>query len=314
MCATPGVHTRTSLIVALSVVLTFLAAGAMPAAAASLPAAPSRSLAVSVPPDPVPVQPGSPTRTLVRILNPTATPITVTIDGRALALGDNGRVAIGAEPDPRWSGLVNFPVGGLTIPALGYRDVPLEVHVPQHLTPDLYFIGFVVTPTATGAGSVHVINQIGSFVTIDVPGPRVRKLTGSFQVPGLVFGSAATGELRIGNVGRAAVQFWGENDQRFTPSGTFVEQRITPLLLPAGKWRFFTVRAKTSWPIGLVTMKLHVVYPGRTASETKELTFSKQVLIVSPVVPFGLLGLLLGGILLARLLVVRRRFAPAEAI
>ena len=35
----------------------------------------------------------------------------------------------------------------------------------------------------------------------------------------------------------------------------------------------------------MVKMTVHVIYPGRTDSTTKELTFSKQVIVVSPVVP-----------------------------
>src|SRR4051794_37196062 len=59
-----------------------------------------RALAVSVPPDPVAIKPGSRAKTLVRVVNPNDAPVTVTIESRALSLGDNGEVAVGGGPDP----------------------------------------------------------------------------------------------------------------------------------------------------------------------------------------------------------------------
>ena len=62
---------------------------------------------------------------------------------------------------------------------------------------------------------------------------------------------------------------------------------------------------------------MHVIYPGRTEATTKEMTFSKQVLVVSPVVPGGAAVLL--AVLLAYWFMRRRRrrrrplFAPALA-
>ena len=45
--------------------------------------------------------------------------------------------------------------------------------MPTQIGPDLYYIGFLVSPVPTVSGEVVVINQIGAFLTIDVPGPRV---------------------------------------------------------------------------------------------------------------------------------------------
>jgi hypothetical protein len=267
--------------------------GAAHALAAASPVGGPRSLAVSVPPDPVSIRSGSSAKTLARISNPTNAPAKVTVVSRALTLGDNGEVAIGAAPDPRWSALVDFPKGVLTIPAESYVDVPLTIRVPAHLQPNLYFIGFLVTPVVTSAGSLRVINQIGSFVTIDVPGPRMRKLTAIFDVPSIVLGSHVSGVLRVANVGPAAVRFWGENDTTSRPGGSYVQQRLDPSLLPSRKSRFFSVTAKPAWLVGMVKMTVHVVYPGRNESTTREMTFSKQVLVVSPVVPAGVAGLVL---------------------
>jgi hypothetical protein len=293
--ATPGALGRRRFAAVLLVLVSFLASmsSAHAATGGAKPVGGPRSLAVSVPPDPVAVKPGTSAKTLARVSNPTNAPVRVTVESRGLSLGDNGKVAVEAGPDPRWNSLVDFPKGVLTIPAEGYVEIPLTVRVPAHLRPNLYFIGFLVTPVVTASGSLEVINQIGSFVTIDVPGPRMRKLTAIFDVPSIVLGSRVNGTLRIANVGPAAVRFWGENDTTSRPGGSFVQQRLDPSLLPSQKSRFFSVTAKPAWLVGMVKMQVHVIYPGRTEATTKELTFTKQVFVVSPVVPAGVVGLLL---------------------
>jgi hypothetical protein len=293
--ATPGAPGRGFLAVLVAVSLLAATSAVNAAAAGPKPVGAARALAVSVPPDPVPIKAGSSAKTLARVVNPNDVPVTVTISGRALSLGDNGKVAVGNGPDLRWAKLVNFPTGELTIPAQSYRDVPLTIHVPGGLSPDLYFIGFLVTPIATTSGSLQVINQIGSFVTVDVPGPRVRKLTASFDLPNLVLGSHAGGTLQVANSGRSAVRFWGENDVTSSPGGSFEQRRLDPSLLPTGKSRFISVSGKPKWPVGMVTMTVHLTYPGRTEATTKELTFSKRVLVISPWVPVGLGALLVSG-------------------
>jgi hypothetical protein len=254
-----------------------------------------RALAVSVPPDPVPIKPGSRAKTLVRVVNPNAAPVTVTIASRALSLGDDGKVSVGDGPDPRWDKSVKFPTGQLTIGAQSFLDVPLTIQVPARLSPDLYFIGFLVTPIPTTAGSLQVINRIGSFITVDVPGPRVRKLAASFHLGGLSFSTRAHGTLRIANTGRAAVRFWGEEDTNSSPGGSAEQERFDPSYLPTGRHRFRDVSGKPAWPVGMVTITVHLVYPGRTEVATKELIVTKRVLVINPIVPIALAILLLLG-------------------
>ena len=249
------------------------------------PVGASRALAVSVPPDPIPAHAGASIKTAARVINPGARAVSVTITSRALSLGNNGKVTIGLAADPRWRKLVHFPSRKLTIPARSYRDIPLRIQVPLRIAPDLYFIGFLVTPHATRSGSLRVINQIGSFITVDVPGPRLRKLRATFDVPSVVFGSEVRGSLQIENIGRAAVRFWGENDISTSPGSATQQQRLEPSLLPTGTSRVISVSGKPAWPVGFVTMKVHLIYPGRTEATTKELTYSKRVLVVNAIVP-----------------------------
>jgi hypothetical protein len=250
----------------------------------------ARTLAVSVPADPVPARAGGIARTMIRVVNPSDSAVTVVIRSRALALGDDGKVAVGASPDPRWATRVDFPSGALRIPAQGYRDVPLRVHVPR-LSPDLYFVGFLVTPVAAAGGSIKVVNQIGSFVTLDVPGPRLRLLTGHLRLPSFVLGSKVNGAVRVTNLGHASVTMWGENDTSSSPGGASAQDRLGPSLLPVGRSRSIAVSGKPRWPVGIVTVTTRVTYPGRTEQSTRDLVLTRRVIVVSPWVPAALGGL-----------------------
>lgn len=251
----------------------------------------ARALAVSVPADPVPARAGDVARTMIRVVNPNDFAVSVLIRSRTLALGDDGKVSIGSGPDPRWGDRVRFPHAALRIPAQSYRNVALSIRVPR-LSPDLYFVGFLVTPVATTGGSVKVINQIGSFLTLDVPGLRLRLLTGHLHLPSFVLGSQASGEMRITNLGHAAVTLWGENDITSSPGGAFQQDRLGPSLLPVGRSRSIAVTGKPRWPVGIVTVTTRVTYPGRTASETRELVLTRRVLVISPWVPAAVGGLI----------------------
>jgi hypothetical protein len=278
-------------------------------AAPPSPATPSaaRSIAVSVPPEPTQIGPGQTSKVHVRVVNPATGPVTVAVTGRGLQFGDNGKLTMTDSPDPQWAGRVDFPAGVLTVPAQGYDDVFLTVRMPEQIDPDLYFIGFVVRPLPTSNGRVELINQIGAFVTIDVPGPRVRQLTADLHVPGfdfgpihltnLALGSMTSGQFRVRNIGHAAAQFWGWNETRSSFGGTPTQQRIDKSLLPTGRARSFAISAEPAWPIDVVTMKVYVVYPDKTETATAQIVLSKRMLVINPwvVVAAGVLFIAIAG-------------------
>ena len=120
-------------LVAATTALAALAGGS--AGAATTPSAPgARSLAVSVPPDPVAVAAGASAKTAIRVINPGAAPVTVTVTGRGVHLGDNGALSLAAGADRSWQARERFPSGPLSIPARGYLDVPLAIRVPARLS------------------------------------------------------------------------------------------------------------------------------------------------------------------------------------
>lgn len=280
----------------LALIVVSVSAGAGATAASADPGTQSgpRPIAVSVPPEPTTVVLGGVSVVRVRVLNPGSAPVAVTVTGGALQFGDEGAVTVDAAPDADWKDAVDFPAGPLTVPADGYIDARLTVRVPAQLSPDLYFIGFLVTPLATGDGNVKVINQIGSFVTLDVPGPRDRELSASLDGPGFALSSHADETLRVRNVGHAAVRFWGENDTTSFPGGSRPkQQRIDTSLLPIGHERSFTLAGKPAWPIGLVTVKVRVTYAGRTEDATQEIVLQRRVLVVHPLALVALIVLVI---------------------
>ena len=252
-----------------------------------------RSLAVSVPADAVRLSPGETSPIRIRVLNPGSTPVTVTVKGEGVILGDNGTTRFTGAADPQWAGHTDFPRGDLTVPAQGYIDVPITVHMPASISPDLYYIGFLVTPVASASGNVVVINQLGAFFVIDVPGARVRKLTADLDVPGfnwgpihlggLLIGERVVGELTAHNVGPSSVQFFGENDATSSPfGGTPSQQRIGKSLLPIGRSRSFQVSAQPGFLIDMVTMTVTLTYPDQVESATKQIVLTNTMLVISP--------------------------------
>lgn len=290
-------------------------------AASPATTASTRSIAVSVPSQATPLHPGETGQIAFRVLDPTPNPVTVTIIGMGLNLGDNGRVTFTGAPDPLWSSRAAFPSAPLVVPAMGYIDASVTVHMPAVIAPDLYYLGFVVRPVATGTG-VKIINEIGGFFTIDVPGPRARSLSADLEVdgfnfgpihlPGLVVGDHVDGQLTVHNTGNAAVQFWGENDVTTWAASTPAQQRIGQSLLPIARWRSFGVGGQPAFPVDFVTLSVTVMYPATTTSSTKQILLTKRMLVISPwviIVVGGLIVLLI----LWRLRVRARRRAVARA-
>jgi hypothetical protein len=245
--------------------------------------------------------------------------VTVTAKGEGVTLGDNGTTTFTGKPDPLWASRTSYPGGDISIPAQHYVDLAITVHMPEQIGPDLFYIGFLVPPVPTTTGQVVVINQIGAFLTIDVPGPRLRSLAanlttpgfnwGPIHIPSLVVGDQVDGELTVDNTGASSVLFFGENDVTSAPiGGAPTQQRISRSLLPIRRSRWFPVTAAPAFPIDVVTMTDAVTYPDRTGTGTLELVRTKSILVISPWVLVALLAIagLVGGWRL------RRRFRRAR--
>ena len=288
--------------------------GFLPVRAVAQSASKNRSLAVGVPADAVPIQPGTSAPVSLRVVNAGRETITVRITAGEAELGDQGRVAILDRPDPTWDGRVAFPRRPITLKPMSYRDVAVVVHMPPQLSPDLYFVGFLVTPIASHSGQVSVVNQIGSFFTINVPGPRVRSLKASLtvdpsilwgiRIPWFVLGSRAHGDLAIANTGPSAVQFWGEIDGWTRSNATIASSRLDRSLLPIGRKRSYALVSKHVWLIGFTTVRTVIIYPKNDEQTTTQIELVRRVLIISPWLIVAIVVLIL---FLAWYLIRRRR-------
>jgi hypothetical protein len=290
----------------------FLSLGGASAYAAGSPAPAGRTIAVSVPPDPVSMSPGSTGIVNLRVVNPGRKRVRVNVVGRGLTLGNEGKVSINKGPDPLWANRVRFPSKPFTVPAQGFKDLKVRVSVPKSLHPDLYFLGFVVTPVPSANPGVTVINQIGGFFTIDIPGPRDRRLAADLELPGfsilgvhLYVGSVLNGTLHVHNIGHAAVRFWGETDSTAT-GGSPGQLRLPLSLVPSLRERTFVVSSRPGWPIGFVHTQVRIVYPSTTEKTTSEILFTNSELVINPLV-FVVLGILVLFAIWRRVLARRRR-------
>src|ERR1700681_3047261 len=104
-------------------------------------------------------------------------------------------------------------------------------------------------------GSLVVMHGLGAFLTINVPGPRVRALAatltttgfrwGPIHIDSLVIGDHVDGRLTVSNIGHASALFYGENDVTSAPfAGSPSQQQVTRSLLPTGRSRWFPVTAQ----------------------------------------------------------------------
>ena len=292
-------RTAAAAVLAAVVVLPATGARAADPTPSPSPSAPPRSIAVSVPPDPVTLTPGKEGTVPLRVVNPGTTSVRVRVIGRGLTLGDEGKVTLNDGPDPFWGSRADFPTQPLTVPAKSYKDLSVKVFPPASLAPDLYFLGFVVTPIPGQNTGITVINQIGGFFTINIPGPRDRHLTANVEFPGwsilgfhVYVGRQVDGTLHVQNVGKSNVQFWGETDTT-TTGGSPRQLRIPESLVPIGRERTFTTVTKPAWPIGFVHERVQVIYPTTTEQKTTQIVFTSSILVINPLVLLALAVLIL---------------------
>jgi hypothetical protein len=280
-----------------------------PSPAASAPAA---GLTVSTPAGTLPAQPGAIVDTWLRIGNAASTPISVTILPATVKLENNGASGFSRQEDPRFAGQITFSTTEASVPANGYIEVAVKVAIPKTLIPDIYVLGFLVTPEATGS-SVRVVNQIGALIALDVPGSRDRKLVASWQnAPWIIFSDHPSLTFRAKSVGKSALQFTSEDAITGFAPLTPANKRNDPLLVPSGLYRDVTVNWVTPWGFGIDTVTTTLMYP-QSQSGNAQLVLTKNVIVVKPIIL-----IIAGGVLLLLVLFIifrvqlrRRRRARA---
>lgn len=254
------------------------------AAAVLLPAAPAvaqgtGAVGVSVPTDPVQARPGERVQLPLRITNPSDQRLQVRVEQRALTVGSEGRVELLDGPDPRWRSQLVLPLEPLDIPAQGYRDLALPLDTP-HLAPDTYLVGILVTPLVADPG-VRVVNAVGAYIPVDVPGPRDRRLHATLATPSVVWGGTADVAVAVRNTGASSLYFWGEHGRT----------RIEKMLLPTQQHRTIPVSIHQRFGIGRQRLSVRLYY-NRTDAQVSQITLTRTVIFVHPAYPAVAAGLL----------------------
>ena len=281
-----------------------LAIAAVMLSAVALWPAPARAagngITVSIPPAAIRAAPGETAHIPLRISNNDPDhAIRFSIVQRALALGDEGRVEVLANPDPAFASL-NLPAGDEVLEPSAYRDYVFDMTVPS-LAPDMYLIGLLVSIHNEQPGAVSVQGQVATFATLDIPGVRDRRLHAELHLPEFRFGTSAAGQVVLSNVGGASFNTWGEID-----AGGAQPERIDKTFLAAGHQRSLAVSTSSHWGIGRKDVTVSVFH-NITDSQTGVDTVTATVWFVHPAYIAEGVALLVAGALASIEWLRRRR-------
>jgi hypothetical protein len=225
----------------------------------------------------------------VVIANNTAEPLYFTIAQRAMQLGDEGAVRMLDTPDPVWTSL-RLPATEVLLAPGEYRQLRFSLRIPQ-LRPDTYLVGIVVIPRPARriAGQVQFVGAVGGLFTIDIPGPRDRRLKAALELPGVVFGTSVEARVRVTNVGGSALYFWADHQVELSPGGSAGRPEwIKRTFLPSAHNRSFPVNVTAPLGIGRAQV-LSNVYHNGADNEVLEDTVTTGVWLVHPAYPTGVL-------------------------
>jgi len=250
-------------------------------ASATSAAASSSDLSVTYPSDPILVAPGSTTSFKLLVTNIGHAPLTVVVTAHQVLLADNGRTRFAPGPDPRFASGTTIKPEQFTLAASHRRDVMVSVFVPKSLTPDDYFLGWLVSPVLT-APAVAAVNEVGALVVLDVPGPRDPRLSASFVgLPSLNFSGTADGYVRVTSTGTSTVSFTTDTEVTgfVHPSPSVIEE--PPRLLPPTLTREIPVSFSSWLGLGWYTVHSTIVY-NVTAQRTGEVSLSSTVILIAP--------------------------------
>jgi hypothetical protein len=254
-------------------------------------------ISVTFPSAPIPIRPGSRTDFQLKVRNDSMHALAVTVVERSVRLENNGHAVLGIAPDSTFGERTSVTPARFFLAAGQERRVRIKVQVPSRLAPNDYFVGFLVSPVVTG-GQVRVLNDVGAFVILDVPGPRHQKLTATFVgLPSLSFSNGVSASIRVRSVGAADADFTStiEVSGFVTPHPRVVE--LPPYLAPPGTDRTIPVHFSSWLGLGWYTVHATFVY-NATNRRTAEAVIAKTVIVVSPywfILPasIGLLTILL---------------------
>ena len=241
----------------------------------------SSDLAVSYPPDPIPVKPGAQTTFTLRVADVGKDPLSVTISARQVKLSANGQTQFMDAPDAVFAGGTHISPEQMRLKARQAREVTITVDVPAGLRPNDYFLGFLVSPVVTGP-ALRAVNQVGALVVLDVAGARETNLAASYvDLPSVVWSSSVSAYARARNTGVSTLQF---------ASTTLVTGRVAPRpasiwekphLLPSGLTWDVPIHWSSWLGLGWYKVRTTLVY-NVTPQRTGQVVLSRTVVVIYP--------------------------------
>ena len=239
------------------------------------------SLSVSFPAEPVTVVSGQSISFDLGVDNVGTTPLEATVQERSVTLGNNGQTTLGGSPDSIFGAVTTITPAHMVIAPRSRQDVKVTVRVRKNLSPNDYFLGFLVSPIVP-SGSVSAPNDVGAFVVLNVPGPRYMHLTTTVvDLPTVVFSSSVQAIIRVANVGRAVTTF--STDIQITgfvtPTPSLIQKQAQ--IVPPGHFRDELLKVHSWLGFGIYTFKATFVY-ALTGTSTGEATAEKTIVLISP--------------------------------
>ena len=241
----------------------------------------SSDLAVSYPPDPIPIKPGTQTTFTLRVADVGKDPMTVTIVSRQVKLSANGQTQFMDSPDPLFAGGTRIVPAQMRLKPRSERPVTITVDVPASVRPNDYFLGFLVSPVITGP-ALRAINQVGALVVLDVAGPRETRLSASWvHLPNIVWSSSVSAFARAKNTGASTLQFTSTTlvTGHVAPRPASIWEK--PHLLPSGLTWDVPVHWSSWLGLGWYTVHTTLVY-NVTPQRTGQVVLSRTVVVIDP--------------------------------
>ena len=255
----------------------------------------SADFAVSTPAEPLlPAKDGL-VHTTITVSDNGAYPLTVKLRSVGVVPLDDGRMRVGDQPDPVWSKTITM-TPKVRLDGGSYQRVPVTIKMPGGLLPDLYTLGFVAEAQPVNPDApVLVYNQIAYLITVEVSGPRERKLALDLAPVGWFhIGSSLDGTYRVRNIGSAAAQGRGQVlvNAPFGRRNVAVVQNTDGMqLYPTGTSRSLDYQYLVHGLLLLARPEAQVLY-GNGTNTLQSVAVTGHLVLVIPWITIILLGAL----------------------
>ncbi len=259
---------------------------------AATPAQPTvDDFAISIPAEPLRINPGERFETSVRVVNRTAQSLKFKVTSVGLQPADEGVLQVVNESGI-WSENVVFPEF-VEVAAMSFAEVPIAGNVPASATPNIYFLGFAVEPVRGSTGSLDIRSRGANHLAVEVPGAVRRSLViAEHRFPRLKVGDGFEGRIRVFNDGEATVRFRSQVriDSAMGDKNLAIVQATkgaTQDLLPQGRTKTLEYSWQSNQAFAVVTPTAEVTYNDGDQGLRPIVRQGPMVLVLHPLLAIG---------------------------